>query len=651
MPILNLKQTQYKPQKKSEILWQGWSGGWNNFYNPVEIKPNELAETINLMIVGQGTITGRWGSGCYFDAGEGRVRSLVQYKVPETNVNELLAVTDEGYLVKKSGTSATRIVGASWASGTEVSGAQLGGKTYLVSHSRELVRYSGASLQSYATASRPASVTATNISGVSGLNTWSWRITSFTDVGETLGTDSVSLVNLPQDLTKTVIKTAWVAPSNASGLIRSYGIYRGSMGNETYIATVDYLTTSYLDVGLAQSETVFPPLSDNTGGPKAGHILSLDDRLVVSDFETDPSLVMISARYPYESRFNWAYGGGYVRVAPNDGDKVRCSSFVGSNVKGGNVPSTILIFKERRTFAMILKLVTIGNYVLLDPQYQELLPVGTKSPETVVRVDNDVYFLSPEGIYSVGSQAAYLNEIRSREVSLKIRSYLQGLSDSDFAEATGTYLDHKYIVSFPTRKETIIYDIERKAFMGPWKTPFGITKWFKYYDSDNNENWLAGADDGDVKYFDPALNNDEGSPIVKKLKTRKEDFGDWTKMKILELFYILFRNVKGTVQVTVLGEDKQGKTVGLKSFEITGSSDGNAGYGVSQYGDELYGESEASINVVSDDFVRWSQLYKTIRVVQVEVTSSTNKDQWQLIATRMSAQPLGVGSLSPETRV
>lgn len=651
MPILDRRTPSYTPQKKLEVNWEGWDGGWNDFFNATEIKPNELTIADNIMIKGRGTVTGRWGSDLYANSGTGRIRFLGDYKVPETSTNELLSSTDEGYLVKKSGASYTRITGASWVSGYDVRGTQLGGKVYLVSKAREMVRYSGATLQSYATISAPTAVTATNLSGVSGTNTFGWRVTAITDVGESLGSTSVILANLPQDLTTTSVKLMWTAPSAVSGTIRAYSIYRGSAGDERYLSQVDSNTTTFFDAGSTPSDTILAPVADSTGGPKAGHVLSLDDRLVVSDFSNDPSLVQISARYPYESRFNWAYGGGYIRVAPNDGDRVVCTSFVGSNTKGGNVPSTILVFKERRTFAMVLKTVTIGNYVILDPQYQELLPVGTKSADSVVRVENDVFFLSLEGLYSVGSEANYLNEIRSKEISTRIRSYMNNLTDTDYSEATATYIDHKYLLSFPTRKETIVYDYERRAFIGRWITPYGVTKWFKYFDTTNAEKWLAGADDGDIKYFSEDFNADEGTAISKKLLTRREPFNDWSNMKMTDKFFVLFRNIKGSVQVTILGEEKSGQMASLKSYTITGVVAGEAGYGQDQWGDAMYGESQEAVNVSSGDFVRWSQVYKTVRVVQLEVVSTGASDNWELIAVKMMAQPLGIGSLSPSTRV
>lgn len=650
MPTFDTRTPSYKPQKKQELKWEGWDGGWNNTFDESEIKPNELVEATNLMLKGKGTVTGRWGSDEYFTAGSGWVRGVAGHYEPEDDLNHLLAITDSGYLVKRNAASYTQINGASWTSGAHVEMAQLGGSTYIVSNTRELIRYDGASVNAYATISTPSNIAVTNLSGVSGTRTYGWRVSAVTDVGETLASDTVQLVNLPQNVEDTLVKVTWNSVSAASGVLKGYTVYRGQPGGETFIASVGADTTEFFDYGADQSDTIFPPNADNTGGPKCKHLLKLDDRIVVAGFEDDPSLVMISARYPYESRFHWVDGGGYVRIAPDDGEKVTGLAIVGSNTKGGSVPATILVFKERSAYALILKTVTIGNFVILDPQYQKLLSVGTLSSKSINEVENDVFFLDRSGIYSVGSEPNFLNEIRSKDISARIREYIRGLSDTDFREAVANYIDHKYILSFPTRKETIIYDYERAAFMGPWKTPFGVTGWLRYYDANNEEKWLASCTDGVVRQFSASLNSDSGTAFRRQAVTRKEDFGDWTVMKIIELFYILARNVKGNVNVTIRGETRNGQTAGLKTFTITGGSSGAAGWGTSQWGAAEWGDSPNAVNVTSEDFIRWSQLYKTVRVTQIEVSSTGVSDNWDLINMRMIAQPLGVGSLSPDTR-
>ena len=651
MPSLDTRIPGFTPNKKLKLDWKGWSGGWVNVFDDNELKPNELTKADNCLLKGRGVVAPRWGSDLYFKAGDSYVSLVDAYYMPEDDVNNLLAVTYDGYLVKKSGASSTMISGASFASGSAIDSAQLGGNTYFVGGGRELVKYDGTSLAVFATLSTPTGVGVSNVSGASGTAVYGWRIAAKSLTGSTLASETVSLTGLPQDLTETLVYVKWSAVSAASGVLTGYDIYRGQPGDETWIDSVGPDVTEYFDYGGPQSDTILPPKSNTTGGPKAKYVLKLDSRLVVAGFVDDPSLVMISGNYPYEGSFHWSDGGGYVRIAPDDGDEITGLAIVGSNTKGGTVPSTIVVFKRRSAYAMVLKTLAVGNYELLDPQFQQLLSVGTTSNKSVVPVENDVFFLSRDGFYSVGSEPNYLNEIRSKEISTRIRDYMDGLTDENFAEANAAYIDHKYICSFPSRKETIVYDYERRAWMGPWKTPFGITHWYKYYDEEGDEQWLAGADDGNVYYFNPGLTNDSGTAFKALATTRKEDFDDWTIMKILEMFYILMRNVKGTVNVTVRGEDRTGKTIGLKSFSIQGGSVGSAGYGTSLYGDAEWGDSEDEVNVTSEDFVRYSNIYKTIRVVQVEVSSSGAADYWEMINIKMDAQPQGRGSLSPNTRV
>ena len=88
------------------------------------------------------------------------------------------------------------------------------------------------------------------------------------------------------------------------------------LGDETFVATVGNTVTSYDDVGSPQSDTIFPPNANQTGGINAKYILKFDDRVVLAGISGDPTLLMISARYPYQDRFNWADGGGYIRINP-----------------------------------------------------------------------------------------------------------------------------------------------------------------------------------------------------------------------------------------------------------------------------------------------------------------------------------------------
>ena len=94
----------------------------------------------NLMLAGQGIPTKRWGTALYFtSSATGAVRGMSGfYQIDDTN--ELLAITDEGYLRKRNGSTFTAIAGVSWASGYNVEMAQIADKMYFVGGSREMAR-------------------------------------------------------------------------------------------------------------------------------------------------------------------------------------------------------------------------------------------------------------------------------------------------------------------------------------------------------------------------------------------------------------------------------------------------------------------------------------------------------------------------------
>lgn len=648
MPVFNKPIKAFKANKDREVDYVDFSGGLNTIFKPTELKPNELAQADNLVLVGKGVPTGRPGSQAYFWAGTGYVRLLDFFRDFYNNVNEIFAITDTGYLVKKSGASYAVVTGASFASGYPTNSAQLGGFSYIVGGNKPMARFDGTNLLTYVTLPVPTGVGVSNISGATGTNTWSWRITAKNLLAETTGSVGISYASLPLNLTETIMNVKWDKITSASG---GYNIYRGTPGNETFIGTVGPDTYDFKDYGVTQSDTVLPPNSNNTAGINGKYILRFDDRLVIAGVADDPTIVYISGRYPYHDRFHWADGGGYVRIAPDAGDEITGLAISGSQTQGGNVPASVLVFMKHSVHQLVLKSLTIGNYLVLDPQTQVLAPVGCTSHKTIKNVENNTFFLGREGLHTIGQEQAYLQQLRTRELSVKVRPYFRNLANADLEDANAEYIDYRYVVSFPNRKETMTYDFQRKgAVMGPWKTPWGITTWLKYFDSENKERWLAGTDSGYVKEFSNSLTSDSGTAIQKLLRTRKEDFGDWTVMKVIKTLAVLFRNVRGAVTVNIRLETRDGVQTTSKSFNITGSF-GTAGWGTDLWGSVQWGDTDGTLTLSGEEDIRYTQLFKIARVLQVEVVSTGASSNWEFLGLKAKAQPLQEGSLSSDVRV
>jgi len=661
---LNSNPPPFKPSKDQNVRWNTFNGGLNTLFKPTELQPNELSQADNIMYIGKGTPTGRWGSNLYAQLGEaGRVRLLDAYYNSNTSTNLLLAVTDSGYFVQKSGASYSIITGASFPSGYNLQSIQLANNTYIAAASQNFIRFNGSNLIPYVSLGVVTNVSVAQLSSASGFTTWSWLVTANSPTGETLGSVNKILASLPLDLTQTSIKVSWNSlVAGAGATLSGYNLYRGFPGNETLLATLSSTTTQFTDTGLSAAQTIFPPLSDRSAGIKAKYILKFGDRTILAGIAGDPSLVYVSGRYPNQDSYSAIDGGGYTYVAPNDGDDITGLAIAGNQAIGDPLPpAAILIYKNNTTHRMQLSTITLGNFDILDFQVQVLSnSVGASSGDAILQGENETYSFGRKGLYTTGLVAQFLNQIRTNELSFRVRDYVRGLNPEDYRDAAGVYEDNKILISFPARREVLMYDIERQAF-ALWKTPYGITKLLRYFDASANETWIAGTDGTGAGFglstmvptaqqLSSSFISDNGTAIGKVLRTRKEDMGDWSIFKTLKLFYVLFRNVRGNVNINLRLEDKTGNTIQAKSFSIAGQL-GTGGWGDDQWGSQQWGQSEATIVLTGDEIARYSNMFKNCRVAQVEVTSTDANANWEFLAVRMTAQGLGDQSLPTTDKV
>lgn len=637
----------FRPKKPVREEWKTFRKGLNLLLRTTELGDDELAQADNLMLIGSGVPTGRWGTLTYFTAGAtGTVKGFGTFKNNAETQNDLLALSDAGYLVKKNNSSYTVITGQSWPSGSDIHTEQLGGKTHIVSKDVPFTSYDGTNLVVFATISSPTGLKATNFSGATGPNSVSYEIVAIgANGGQTAPSTNYVLGSLPVDLTRTQINLFWTAPSAAT--LSGYEIYRGIQGDETLLASVGADTTSYVDTGASASSTIQAPLINTTGGVRSAFIKKYKDRLLVVD-KNDPNKLMISGRFPFHTNFSWLNGGGYIYVDPDSGSNI-------TGIEVQPIADRIVVYKERSSYLVELKTVTIGNFTLLDPDYVPIsTSVGCSNQDSIATVENDTFYFGRDGVYVTGYEPNFLNIIRTNEVSAKMRPYLAQLNNTDYTTANAFYIDHKYILSFPQRKEMIVYDRERGAWMGPWKLPFGISHMRRYIDSTGTEKWVIGSyENNQVYLFDSSTNNDNGEVIIKTLRTKKTYFGDFTTLKIVTFFYILLRNIIGTTTVNILAEDREGETSTIKSFTITGSATaGSTGYGTDEWGLPMWGTSTNTTAVIaSDELKRWGALFKEAANCQIEITSTEAASNFEFLSGILEARPQGSGSLSSSQRV
>ena len=175
----------------------------------------------------------------------------------------------------------------------------------------------------------------------------------------------------------------------------------------------------------------------------------------------------------------------------------------------------------------------------------------------------------------------------------------------------------------------------------------------RYVDGTGTERWVIGSSESNQVYtFETSTNSDNGTTITKTIRTNKEAFTSWTELKIVELFYILFRNITGTVNINIFLEDRNGLTSTVKTFQITGAAtSGQMGFGANLWGGSLWGKSRGTPVSGSDEFTRWGNLFKSGRLVQIEVSCTEANSNFELLGINFTAKSQGVGSLSSSQRV
>ena len=412
----DLNEPNYKTPKTLQLDWDNWKGGLDLLLRQTEIKDNELAQADNLKLVGQGVPTKRDGSDNYFltapsvATGSQRVRGLkyANFASGASGVNELLAISDWGIMVKKNGNSYTNVLGASYASGANANMVQIYNNVYVVNGIDNLTKYNGASIYSFTQISRPTGVQATNLSGVSGTFTRSFRVSGLSAVGETIASDAVLVSSLPQDMINTTVRITWTTSSPAS-VVAGYNIYGYDQGDERFITSVDSTTLRYDYVGAPDpSQLVFPASADTTKGPIAKYVCTHKDKIVLGNVDGYPSRISWSGGGSNVDKFNWRYGGGYIDIDKDSGDQI--TGVI-------EFQDAIIVFKERSVWSVTL---AYSDGLVIPTVKLIIRGVGCVSGRTIKHVENDVFFLSRRGVFTLGNEANYIaNVLRTNEISAR----------------------------------------------------------------------------------------------------------------------------------------------------------------------------------------------------------------------------------------
>lgn len=378
--------------------------------------------------------------------------------------------------------------------------------------------------------------------GTTGSTNYSYRVSAFNSVGETLAHTSVAISNGNATLTDTNKNNlTWDAVTNAVG----YNVYgrKGAADNgigETKLASVT--TNSYSDTGTDTPSTIFtPPEGNSTGGQKGSMIIYAFSRLFVAGDTDNPSRLFYSGVGTQIDDFSTAYSGGWVDVSKNDGDEISSIFFF---------QNSVLVFKRKSIWKFTFDATT--GLPKLELITNEL---GCESHRTVKIVDNDLWFLAKKDgravVASVGNVQQYFNALRTVERSLNIskNSHLDSANLAMLSNACAHFFRNLYVLcladgSSTTNDRCYVYDTRFKAWLGWWDN-IKANAFFAYTDSNGNEELYYCSDETGyiVKMFTGT--DDNGTAISWKLQTKNFNQGLFDQYKIYRNPVFWFKDVSG----------------------------------------------------------------------------------------------------------
>ena len=578
-------------RKKTKILSAGGNSyirGLNTLVSPTQIKPNELSEAIDIQLIEDGKIQFPRDGQAYYGAENGsKVTGLFPFYKSD-GTKQLLRIS--GTKLQKFNTSSLDwddVAGASYTSDQDTEAVMAYDNLYICNGEDNLTYYDGSSITTFTAVDTPASPGVTR-TGTTGTYTFSYKITSVSAVGESLPTAAVTALANVQTLdSSTYMTVSWTAAAGAIGY-NLYGRKDGKWYFMTYLDGND--SVSYADKGtLTPDDSIVPPESDSTQGPKGKHVAMYKDSLFIYGDPNNPSRLYYSGGGDKINDFGAQNGGGFVDITKNDGQ-------IGTGM--ATFKNSLVVFKERAIYQFSFG--TTGA-----PQYSSVTnAVGCNSPRSIILVENDVFFASYNGVYTIGNESGFaIDVLRTNEISAKVRSIFQSMEPSRRMNVSAVYAKtanlNLVIFSYTPAGGTynsraLVYDRERLAWY-EW-TNIQANCWTPYVESDGSYHVLYGDDySGYVKEILTG-DDDFGSAISASAKLRGETFGTLTQYKKLKDMSLVLRQPTGTVNISIVVD---GTNVAYQTNAGTVSPSINWGhYVLSEF---LLGESYGTGSITSSD--------------------------------------------------
>jgi hypothetical protein len=279
----------------------------------------------------------------------------------------------------------------------------------------------------------------------------------------------------------------------------------------------------------------------------------------------------------------------FIDIRPNDGDKITGLA---------RYQDILVIFKERSIYQLIFDSAS-------DPVVSLITgATGCVSHSSIDNVENDLHFLSREGVRRFGNEENYFTALRTNVLSARVQSVIDNITPEYYYKANAHYFDNKYLLSLPTSGSSIMTTLVYDTRFDSWAiwTNFNANAYIQYTDSTNN-SYLYFLDDDGTKVYQvtPGTYNDDGEAIDAYFVSKAFDMNNPDILKFFLDIGLVFRRLSGQVDVTVYLDG--GTSLGTATISQGGSN----GIGLLPLGMEALGlgtGDDTAVSTFSDEPLR-----------------------------------------------
>lgn len=240
-----------------------------------------------------------------------------------------------------------------------------------------------------------------------------------------------------------------------------------------------------------------------------------------------------------------------IDIRKNDGDKITGLAVF---------QDILIVFKERAIYQVTFD--ASGNPTVTPITYA----TGCVSHRSVKAVENDIYFLSREGLRVLGNQPQYFTAIRTNILSIRIQPTIDSIAKAYYERCNAEYYDNKYIMGFPTgttsaMARSIAYDRRFQAFVLWTLNPQSLLRFTSSADNTDSLYFLTEA--GTSLYqIQPGTYNDNGIAIEAFVVGKAQDGGEPDLTKFWIDLRLMFRRLNGVATLTIYDDTSaaQGST-------------------------------------------------------------------------------------------